>query len=318
MKRITRLTAALGCVATLALTACATNAGSTPSLGAAPQSRIASIAGPGWIQKDGIVYHIPHYMATREMAARQAKPPPTTFSYYGGVVLTAPHVYLIFWGYDTYGDKKSVQPLMTAYIGAMGGSGHNNIYTQYYEKSGSTTTYITNPSQQLGGTWNDDQHAVPAHPSDAQVAQEAVYVVSHFGYDPNGSYVVATPHNHSTNGFGTQWCAYHSATVSGGNLVSYTNMPYAPDAGSSCGASIIHHPSDEKAIDEGVTIIEGHEEGESVTDPNPGAGWYNYTYGEIGDICAWKNIANDTFGTASYTMQPMFSNATQSCVHTYN
>ena len=200
MERITRLAAALGCVATLALTACATNAVSTPSLGTAPQSRIASITGPGWLQKDGIVYHVPHYMATREMAARKAKPPPTTFSYYGGVVLTTPHVYLIFWGYDTYGDKKAVQPLMTAYIGAMGGSGHNNIYTQYYEKSGASTIYITNPSQQLGAQWNDDQHAVPAHPTDAQVAQEAVYGVSHFGYDPSGSYVVATPHNHSTSG----------------------------------------------------------------------------------------------------------------------
>ncbi len=38
---------------------------------------------------------------------------------------------------------------------------------------------------------------------------------------------------------------------------------------------------------------------------------------EIGDICAWQNIQNDPFGSKSYTMQPMFSNATQSCVHSY-
>ena len=44
----------------------------------------------------------------------------------------------------------------------MGGSSHNNIYTQYYEKTGSTTTYITNPKKQLGGVWYDDTNAVPA------------------------------------------------------------------------------------------------------------------------------------------------------------
>jgi hypothetical protein len=35
-----------------------------------------------------------------------------------------------------------------------------------------------------------------------------------------------------------------------------------------------------------------------ITDPIPGAGWYDDTNGEIGDICAWK------FKTvAGYTVQ---------------
>jgi hypothetical protein len=90
-----------------------------------------------------------------------------------------------------------------------------------------------------------------------------------------------------------------------------------PDAGASCGSNIIPAPGDESGVDEGVTIVEGHEYGESVTDVNPPSGWYNNSYGEIGDICAWVNIQNDPFGSNSYTMQPMFSNATQSCVHSY-
>ncbi|HVN69243.1 MAG TPA: hypothetical protein VMU38_06320 [Candidatus Binatia bacterium] len=274
--------------------------------------------GPDWIQQDGVLYHTPHYFATREAASKQAKVNPDILLNYGnGPVLVAPKAYIIFWGYKTYGDADKVAKLLKSYAKNMGGSGHNNIYTQYYEIVSSTTTYITNPKKQLGGVWMDNTNAVPAHPSDAQVAAEALNGVAKFGYDPNGSYVVATPHGHSSTGFGTQWCAYHSATFSSGKLVSYTNLPYMPDAGSSCGANFTTPPSDESATDEGVTIVEGHEYGESVTDPNPPSGWYNGSEGEIGDICAWQDIQNDPFGKKSYTSQPMFSNATQSCVQSY-
>jgi serine protease len=245
------------------------------------------------------------------------KPPPTVLTYFGGPVQTTPAVYIIFWGYQTYGDRYGVQNLLTTYMTNMGGSKHNNIYTQYYQTSGSTTTYVTNPTGQLAGVWNDQTNSVPLHPTDSQIANEALRGVTHFGYNGNASYIVATPHGRSTNGFRTQWCAYHSNTFTGGKLVSYTDFPYMPDAGSACGSNIITPPTDESGTDEGVTIVSGHEQGESVTDPYPPNGWYNNTYGEIGDICAWKNIQNDPFGSYSYTSQPMFSNATQSCVHSY-
>ena len=66
-----------------------------------------------------------------------------------------------------------------------------------------------------------------------------------------------------------------------------------------------------------MTIVEGHEQGESATDPAPFTGW-NSASGEIGDICAWTDIKNDRFGSYFYSMQPMFSNATASCVHSYS
>ena len=99
--------------------------------------------------------------------------------------------------------------------------------------------------------------------------------------------------------------------------MSYTNLPYIPDAGPNCGANFISPPSDQTGADEGVTIVQGHEYGESVTDPNPPKGWYNNQQGEIGDICAWTNIQNDPYGPKTYTAQPMFSNASSSCVHSY-
>ncbi|HXO17849.1 MAG TPA: hypothetical protein VN909_06735 [Candidatus Dormibacteraeota bacterium] len=313
----TRLAAVLGCAATLAMVGCASNSGmAPPSTGSMTQQQPMShvpMTGAGWIYKDGVLYHTPHYMATAK-APRPDVSKAILLNYGNGPVLVAPKAYLILWGYGTYGDPDKVAKLLKVYTKHIGGSGHDNIYDQYYMVSGASTIYITNPKKQLGGVWSDNTNAVPTHPTDAQVAQEALNGVAHFGYDPNGSYVVATPTGHSSNGFGTQWCAYHSATSSSGKLVSYTNLPYMPDAGSSCGSNFTTPPSDETGTDEGVTIVEGHEYGESVTDPNPPSGWYNGQYGEIGDICAWQNIQNDPFGKKSYTMQPMFSNATQSCV----
>jgi serine protease len=300
----------------LAIAGCAGN-GVAPSAGSGVQSTTRGISfGPGWVQKDGVLYHVPHYMQTREHAVANVRPD-ILLSYGNGPVQTVPTTYIIFWGYTKYGDSHGVKSLLTNYMGAMGGSGHNNIYTQYYDVVNQVKTFISNPSSQLSGTWEDDTDSVPLHPTDSQVAAEALRGVTHFGYNANASYIVATPHGRSTNGFRTQWCAYHSATSSGGKLVSYTNLPYMPDAGTSCGANIISPPSDESAGDEGVTIVSGHEQGESATDPSPPSGWYNNSYGENGDICAWTNIQNDPFGSYSFTSQPMFSNATQSCVHSY-
>lgn len=303
MYRHSRLVAILGCAATLAMVGCATNGSMAPATGSS----------------SSIMYQAhstaPHYMVTRAHAHPNVSG--ILLSYYGGPVLTVPQVYIVLWGYKKYGDPDKVGKLLKEYSKVMGGSGHNNIYTQYYDVVGSQTTYITNPKKQLGGVWDDETDPVPTSPTDAQVQAESLKLVSHFRYNANASYVVATPTGHSSSGFGTQWCAYHGATYSGSELVSYTNLPYMPDAGGNCGANFTQAPNDESATDEGVTIVEGHEFGESVTDPNPPSGWYNFEYGEIGDICAWTDIQNDPFGKKSYTMQPMYSNATEQCVQSY-
>jgi serine protease len=316
MYKRSRLVGILGCAAALAMVGCANNSGVTPLTGATTQQQAqrAVPQGLGWIEKDGVLYHVPHYMATVKAASKVR--PAILLSYGNGPVLVKPKMYLIFWGYNTYGDADGVKPLLTNYSHVIGHSHLNNIYTQYYMKVGSVTTYIKNPRNQKGGIWEDDVNPVPTNPTDAQVAAEALNGVAHFGYDPNGSYVVATPHGHSSAGFGTSYCAYHSATVSNGKVVSYTNLPYMPDAGANCGANFITPPSDETGADEGVTIVEGHEYGESITDPKIFTGW-NSGSGEIGDLCAWTNVQNDPFRTKSYSAQPMFSNATQSCVHSY-
>lgn len=251
-----------------------------------------------------------HFMPVRGVVR-----PASTGGYEGGPVLVKPKAYLILWNYKKYHDPDGVAKLLERYYSVIGGSKHNAIYTQYYEIVNGKKIYVQNPKDQFGGVWDDEQDAIPKNPTDAQVADEALRGVKKLGYDPNGSYIVATAHDHNSAGFGTQWCAQHNATYDGGKLVSYTNLPYIPDAGNNCGANFLSPPKDESGTDEGVTIIAGTMYGDSVTDPNPGTGWSEY--GEIGDICAWTDIQNDQFRTKLYATQPMFSIASQSCVQYY-
>jgi hypothetical protein len=309
MSSHSRFAAGVAIVASIALSACGGNA--------VPSSSALVPSGPDWNYSGGVLYHTPHYAPVRG-AQSKVRPAELPFvQYQGGLVLVSPKVYLVFWGYKKYGDPDHLRPLLETYTKVMGGSGHNNIETQYYEKVGKKTTYITNQANQYGGSW-DDESPVAKHPTDAQVAAEALRAVNHFGFDPNGIYVVATPHGRSEAKFGTVWCAYHSDTAYGKQLVPYSNLPYMTDAtgGIACGANIIAPPKDESGKDEGMTIMAGHEYGEVITDPYPFSGWTGNN-GEIADACQWHGIANDPFGKKSYTMQPMVSDATESCVQSY-
>jgi hypothetical protein len=293
--------------AALSLAACG-------GMGIAPQTGTAPI-GPSWIRTAGILYHRPRYAASRSEGV-EASPLYVRVPYLGGAVVLAPKVYFTFWGYKKFGDPDKAQALLEAYAKAMGGSGHNNIETQYYQGSSGSRAYIQNPKQQYGGSWNDES-GVPNKPTDLQVAAEALKAVNHFGFDANGVYVIATGHKHSEVGFPAHWCAYHSSTFYNKQAVPYSYFPYIPDGGSACGANFVTPPKDESGTDEGVTIMAGHEFGEVITDPTPSTAW-DGPGGEIGDECYWHGIANEPFGSKSYTMQPMASNADNACVQSYN
>jgi hypothetical protein len=91
------------------------------------------------------------------------------------------------------------------------------------------------------------------------------------------------------------YCGYHDAV----GRVCYAVMPYPACAGCLGGM---------EALD-ALTGTSSHELCEAITDPVPGAGWYDDVHGEIGDICAWnfKKVAG-------YTVQLEWSNAQNRCV----
>jgi hypothetical protein len=64
--------------------------------------------------------------------------------------------------------------------------------------------------------------------------------------------------------------------------VAYTNLPYITDAGASCGANF-----NGLGPDAGITIVGGHEMGETITDQFPSTGWLDSGGAENGDKCAW-------------------------------
>ena len=111
---------------------------------------------------------------------------------------------------------------------------------------------------------------------------------------------------------GTQYCAYHSTTTAAGHTIAWTNDPYLPDVGSSCGAGSVNSPG---TLD-GVSIVFGHEQGETETDPQPNTGWLDSGNGENGDKCAWTNLINNP-NAGGYPTQPLWSNANNGCVQTY-
>jgi hypothetical protein len=216
--------------------------------------------------------------------------------YYGGPVQNAPRVYLLFWGWtsDPYGE----QSYLMNFLSHVGCTSWLRTVSQY--GGGYCSSYQ--------GAWSDSS-AIPTTPTDAQIQNEAHAFANYLGvnlYDANVQLVIATPTGHSTSGFGSSYCAYHG--VVGGTSLTYTDLPYMPDAGYSCGWGSVTG----SALD-GVSIVEGHELAEAITDPELNA-WLDANGSEIGDICAWTGLGDIYLNGTYFAMQPLWSNNANACV----
>lgn len=232
--------------------------------------------------------------------------------YGGGPVQTAPKIYVVFWGSGwntSSGDPDGVQALLKNWYATMGGSKWLNSVTQYTQSNGS---HVGNSGNIFAGSYVDTS-SVPTHPGNSAVQSEAAKAIAHFGdYSASASYVVAIEHGHDPTAFARQWCAWHSSQTVNGSKVAYTDLPYMPDGGSSCGAGSVNKPG----TNDGVTIVSGHEQGETETDPQPSTGWVDSSGAENGDKCAWIGLENNP-NAGGYPTQPLWSNATSSCVQSY-
>jgi len=247
-------------------------------------------------------------------------------AYNGGVggigVETAPKVYLVLWGSQWNGNDPSGEAArVQSFLQGVGGSPWLNSVTQYCQGvavgtvfCGSSGQHAGNPSNILSGIWNDNGSAAVSHPTQSQLAAEAVRAAQHFGNTTGSSnastqYVIATAHGNSASGFGTQYCAWHSSTSSSVGNVAYTNLPYITDAGASCGANF-----NGLGPNAGQTIVEGHELAETITDQFPNGGWLDRRGAENGDKCAWISSgqgasSNIHLSTGTFAVQSLWSNA---------
>ena len=224
-------------------------------------------------------------------------------SWHGGPVQTSPKIYIVFWGSNWTTGNGEYQTL-TGFFNAEAGHAWDNTVTQYTGSNGTAG----NPNGQLAGTWIDTSK-VPSRPGSSAVGAEAQKAALHFGYGGvNANYFVAIESGHDPSGFRTQWCAWHSSENESEGVVSFTNFPYQSDAGASCGAGSVNSPG----TYDGVSIVGGHEEAETQTDPQPNSGWLDSSGSEIGDKCAWQSL-EDNPNAGGYPTQPLWDNRISGC-----
>jgi len=185
----------------------------------------------------------------------------------------------------------------------------------------------------------DNAAAAPTQATDNQIAGVAVRAATTVGnttpaQNRSTQYFVVSASGLHPGGFntvGANWCAWHDwngdTTLVGGAYAStvgdiaFTNMPYVPDLGASCGASYVNAGAAGNL--DGVTIVGGHEFSETITDQNPGGGWIDSKGAENSDKCAWVGVggtggAQNLVTTAgTFAMQANWSNDVAGCQFTH-
>ena len=301
-----------------------------------------------------VMLTIPGELAERRELPVTAKAAAAQLSYHGGydgigVTTGTPKVYLVFWGsqwgsastggdgsVQLSGDPQGIAPRLQALFRGIGSAGEqwSGVMTQYCEgvAAGSTSCppgapHVGYPKGgALAGVWIDTRAPALTNAAQWQLASEATAAAAHFGNTSAGSnrsaqYVVVSPSGTHPDGFNTnrktgQFCAWHTFTYSNYGDLAYTNLPYVPDAGWSCGGNYVN--AGPGGTLDGVTIVEGHEYAETLTDQNIG-GWYDGDGSENADKCAWNGVGgpgglqNVAFSTGTFAMQGTWANDAGAC-----
>jgi hypothetical protein len=218
-------------------------------------------------------------------------------TYRGGHLLTSVKVQTVFWG-----TKWSAGPgaaMLTKLNGFFQTILQSALITQLGEYSV--------PGQKIGpgsliGTSTITDHAPTSVVTDSTIQRFLKTCLKNRVLPPNDPntlyFIYLDPGVVSVMGGSKScqsYCGYHS-NVGG---IYYAVMPYPLCAGCLGGMNAF----------DALTGTSSHELCEAITDPVPGAGWYDDANGEIGDICAWnfKQVAG-------YNIQLEWSNEQNRCV----
>jgi serine protease len=289
-----------------------------------------------------------------QRAALASDPPPPPVQFHGGangdgVITGTPRVYLVLWGsqwgaanppgsLNLSNDSLGVAPRLHALFSGLGTGGEmwSGVMTQYCEDvpSGTETCPVDAPhvgyptGGALAGVWLDNGAPAPTTATMSAIGTEAVAAAAHFGNTTAASnrsaqYFIASATGTHPDGFnaGANFCAWHDDSSDVGVAspygdIAFTNFPYVPDMGASCGVGFVNDGA-AGALD-GVTMVAGHEYVETLTDPHPYTGWSDASGMEAADKCAWRHTGsgpatNLTFTTGTFAMQGTWSNDDGGC-----
>ncbi|HEV2376273.1 MAG TPA: putative Ig domain-containing protein [Streptosporangiaceae bacterium] len=271
-----------------------------------------------------------------------------------GVTTGHEKVYLVFYGsqWGTAGtnssgdttlsnDPSGEAPYLQEFFKGLGTGGElwSGVMTQYCDGvavgaqscPSSNTEHVAYPTGgALAGVWVDTGSASPQQASGHQLGVQAVNAAAHFGNTTPASnrdaqYDILSPTGTNPDGFNTpsgQFCAWHDyngdTTLTGGAVsspygdIAFTNEPYVTDAGTSCGQNFVNSGSN--GNNDGMSIVNGHEYAETVTDQNPAGGYTDSSGAENGDKCAWitPGTAGGSFDlsltTGTFAVQTTWAN----------
>jgi putative Ig domain-containing protein len=271
-----------------------------------------------------------------------------------GVTTGPEKVYMVFygsqWGTQSTnangdivlsGDPSGQAPYQQELYKGLGTGGElwSGVMTQYCDGvavgaqtcPASNTQHVAYPNGGvLAGVWVDESTASPSQATGHQLGVEAVNAAAHFGNttaaaNRDAQYIIVSPTGTHPDGYNTpsgQFCAWHDyngdSTLSGGAVTSpygdiaFTNSPYITDMGASCGQNFVNGGS--AGTLDGVSIVNGHEYAETVTDQNPAGGWTDSSGAENGDKCAWitPGTSGGSFdlstGHGTFAMQTTWGN----------
>src|SRR6516165_5321048 len=271
-----------------------------------------------------------------------------------GVTTGPERVYMVFYGSQwgtqgtnsngdvtLSGDPSGQAPYQQELYKGLGTGGElwSGVMTQYCDGvavnaqscPASNTHHVAYPAAPggvLAGVWVDESTASPNQATGHQLGVEAVNAAAHFGNTTAASnrtaqYIIVSPRGTHPDGYNTpsgQFCAWHDwngdTTLSGGAVTSpygdiaFTNSPYITDMGASCGQDFVNS----NGTLDGVSIVNGHEYAETITDQNPPGGWTDSSGAETGDKCAWvtPGTAGGCVGVAAgdgtFAMQTTWAN----------
>jgi serine protease len=240
------------------------------------------------------------------------------------------------------GDPSGQAPYQQELYKGLGTGGElwSGVMTQYCDGvavgaqtcPASNTQHVAYPTGggALAGVWVDESTPSPTQATGHQLGVEAVNAAAHFGNttaasNRNAQYIIVSPTGTHPDGYNTpsgQFCAWHDwngdTTLSGGAVTSpygdiaFTNSPYITDMGASCGQNFVNSGS--AGTLDGVSIVNGHEYAETITDQNPAGGYTDSSGAENGDKCAWitPGTAGGSFdlttGTGTFAMQTTWAN----------